>query len=110
MSHTAVPLSPVRISDWILKPYVLAVALSGKAEYSLMRIIWEIKANLSFVSLAPLSLSLLERVLWRGSLSGVLLWAEPWPPKCMWKSQSPVPGTVFGLRTFKEVIKLKRGH
>ena len=68
------------------------------------------KANLSVVSLAPLSLSLLERVLWRGSLSRVLLWAEPWPPKRMWKSQPPVPGTVFGLRTFKEVIKLKRGH
>ena len=55
-------MSPVRISDQILKPYVLAVALSGKAEYSLMRILWEIKANLSFVSLALLSLSLRERV------------------------------------------------
>lgn len=101
-------MSTVRVSVWTLKPYVLTVALSGKPEYSLMRILWEVKANLSFVP-RPLYLYPSWRgFLWKGSLSRVLLWAELWPPKRMWKSQPPVPGTLFGLRTFKEVIKLKK--
>lgn len=95
----AVHKSPDRVSVRILKPYVLAVPFQVKQNTPWWGFFGKSRPTWALFPW-PLSLSLRGEGSYRWGMSQVLLWTDI-GPQSVCESQPPVPGTVFGLRTFK---------